>query len=189
MRGPPGTHDLDLADRTVGALRAAGEGSAVPLPRFDKLADDQAAPEDWPVFRGRPKAILIEGWCLGATGQDPGALAAPINTLEREEDPNAVWRSCVDEALVGRYAAFFAGFDALVFLAAPSFDTVLDWRCEQEAGLLGIDPADLPAERRAGLARFIQHFERTTRHMLAGGVTATATVRLDDQRRVLVIET
>jgi len=189
VRGPPGTHDLDLADQTVGALRAAGAGSTTPLPRFDKLADERAPEADWPAFQGRPGAILVDGWCLGALGQDPAALATPINALEREEDPNAIWRSYADQALSGRYPALFTGFDAIVFLAAPSFDAVLDWRCEQEAGLLGLDPADLPAGRRVELARFIQHFERITRHMLAGGVAATATVRLDAQRRVLAIET
>lgn len=181
-RGPPGTHDLDLADRTVAALRAARPGDATPLPAFDKLADERAPPADWPRFLGRPRAILVEGWCLGATRQDPAALATPVNALEREEDPNAVWRGYADEALAGRYQAFFGGFDAIVFLAAPSFDCVLSWRCEQEAGLLGLAPGDLPPARRAALARFVQHFERITRHMLAGGVTATATVRLDDRR-------
>ena len=189
VRGPPGTHDLELADHTVQALRAAGDGGATPLPGFDKLADERLAEGDWPVFHGRPGAILIDGWCLGATRQDPVALAAPVNALEREEDPNTVWRSYADEALAGRYAAWFAGFDAVVFLAAPSFDTVLDWRCEQEAGLMGITPSGLPADRRAELARFIQHFERITRHMLAGGVSAAATVRLDARRQVLAIET
>ena len=188
VRGPPGTHDLDLADRTVAALRATGPGSTTRLPAFNKLADERAPESGWPVFHGRPGAILVDGWCLGATGQDPAALAAPVNALERQEDPNAIWRSYADQALTGRYAAVFAGFDAIVFLAAPSFDTVLDWRCEQEAGLLGIAADDLPAARRAELARFIQHFERITRHMLAGGVAATVTVRLDARRGVLAIE-
>lgn len=188
VRGPPGTHDLDLADRTVAALRAADAGSATRLPAFDKLADERAPENAWPVFRGRPAAILIEGWCLGAVGEAPAALAAPVNALERDEDPNAIWRSYADQALSGRYAALFTGFDAIVFLAAPSFDTVLDWRCEQEVGLLGIAPGDLPAARRGELARFIQHFERITRHMLAGGVAATVTVRLDARRGVLAIE-
>lgn len=185
VRGPPGTHDLDLADRAVAALRSADGTAATRLPRFDKLADERAPEADWPAFEGRPKVILVDGWCLGATGQEPAALAAPINALERDKDPNAVWRSFVDSALAGRYQAFFAGFDAIIFLAAPSFEAVLDWRCEQEAGLLGLAPGDLPADRRAGLAGFVQHFERITRHMLAGGIVADAFVRLDRERRVL----
>lgn len=184
-RGPPGTHDLDLADRTVAALRAAGPDQATALPAFDKLGDDRTAERDWPRARGRPAVILIDGWCLGATRQHPADLAAPVNALEREEDPNAIWRGYADEALAGRYQAFFRGFDAIVFLAAPSFDTVLDWRCEQEAGLMGLGPASLPAARRADLSRFVQHFERITRHMLAGGVVAEAVVDLDPNRRPL----
>lgn len=187
VRGPPGTHDLDLADRTVAALRAAGPDGEAALPAFDKLADDRVPVTDWPVFRGRPGAILIDGWCLGAALQEATALARPINALEGDEDPNAVWRGYANEALAGRYQAFFRRFDAIVFLAAPSFACVLDWRCEQEAGLMGIAPADLPPERRAALARFIQHFERITRHMLDGGVMADAVARLNPDRSVIDI--
>jgi len=71
----------------------------------------------------------------------------------------------------------------VLFLKAPSFDAVLDWRCEQEAGLMGLVPADLPAQRRAELVAFIQGFERITCHMLAGGVRAGATFPLDRERR------
>ena len=188
VRGPPGTHDLDLAGHTVAALRGAGPKTETPLPAFDKLSDDRRPAADWPIFRGRPRAILIEGWCLGATRQSPEALVQPINALEREDDANAVWRSAAEEALAGRYQTFFAGFDAIIMLAAPSFDAVLDWRCEQEAGLLGLPADALPAARRLELARFIQHFERITRHMLAGGVTADVIVRLGRDRGVLRIQ-
>ena len=47
---------------------------------------------------------------------------------------------------------------------------------------LGIAPADLPAEERARLADFIQYFERITRRMLAGGITADVVVKLDRNR-------
>ena len=70
----------------------------------------------------------------------------------------------------------------MLFLRAPSFDVVLDWRCQQEADLLGVSPDDLPAAERARLAGFIQYFERITRHMLAGGVRADVVVQLDRNR-------
>ena len=187
VRGPPGTHDLDLADRTVAALRMAGSETETPLPAFDKLADERRPTTDWPIFRGRPRAILIEGWCLGATRQTPEVLVQPVNALEREDDPDAVWRSAADKALAGRYQAFFGGFDAIIMLAAPSFDTVLDWRSEQEAGLLGVAPDALPEARRVALARFIQHFERITRHMLAGGVTADRIIQIGPAREMLAL--
>lgn len=59
---------------------------------------------------------------------------------------------------------------------------VLDWRCQQEADLLGVAPADLPPMERERLAGFIQYFERITRRMLDGGVTANVMVQLDRNR-------
>lgn len=188
VRGPPGTHDLDLAERTVAALRAAGPETRTPLPAFDKLADDRLPTSAWPIFHGKPGVILIDGWCLGATRQSPEALARHVNALEREEDQNAVWRNAADAALAGPYQAFFRGFDAMIVLTPPSFEVVLDWRCEQEAGLLGIAPGALPPARRNALGRFIEHFERISRHMLDDGVKADVIVHLGQDREVLRIE-
>lgn len=184
MRGPPGAHDLALLEATVEALRAARPDSRTPLPAFDKLSDDRRPEAQWPVFAGRPSAVLVDGWCLGATAQAEAELAEPINGLEREQDGQGVWRRAVNEALAGPYADLFARFDAVLFLKAPTFDAVLDWRCEQEAGLMGLAPADLPAARRAELAVFIQGFERITRHMLAGGVRADVAFDLDEDRNL-----
>lgn len=183
LRGPPGTHDLGLLEATVEALRAAGADSRTALPAFDKLADDRRPEAQWPVFTGRPSAVLVDGWCLGATAQTDGELVEPINASERERDGQGVWRRAVNAELAGPYSQLFDGFDAVLFLKAPSFEVVLDWRCEQEAGLLGLSPADLPAARRTELAVFIQGFERITRHMLAGGVRAEVTIQLDRERR------
>ena len=70
----------------------------------------------------------------------------------------------------------------MLFLEAPGFEVVLDWRAQQEADLLGVAPADLPPDERDRLAGFIQYFERVTRRMLAGGVRADVTVKLDRNR-------
>lgn len=187
VRGPPGTHDLDLARRTVEALRGAGPSDRTPIPAFDKLADDRLPEADWPVFEGKASAVIIDGWCVGATPLSTEELARPVNALEAEEDPDSVWRGAWNAHLQGGYAVYFAGFDAILFLAAPSFAVVLDWRCEQEAGLLGVAPADLPPERRARLERFIAHYQSLTEHMLRSGVRAEVTAGLDRERRVLAL--
>lgn len=185
-RGPPGTHDLALLHGLVDQLKAAGPGDLTALPRFDKLADDRASEADWTVVQGRPPVIVLEGWCLGATPQSESHLVAPINTLEREQDADGAWRRTINAALAQDYAPLRARVDALVFLKAPSFDVVLDWRCEQEAGLMGRDA--VPSERRAALATFVQHYERLTRHMIEGGVAADLTVNLDARRAVMTQE-
>ena len=183
VRGPPGTHDLDLADAVIDDLMA---GRPALLPRFDKLADDRSEPE---AFGGGARVVLMDGWCLGATAQSDDTLTTPVNALEREQDQDGTWRRWANTALAGRYQRFFGRFDVIIHLAAPGFGAVLDWRCEQEAGLMGLAPRDLPPERREVIAGFIQHFERITRQMLAGGVAATATVRLDADRRVVAAGT
>jgi D-glycerate 3-kinase len=181
-RGPPGTHDLGRLETVIDALSTAGPADGTPIPRFDKRADDRAGVEAWPVFQGRPSAVLIDGWCLGALPEAAATLAVPVNALEAGQDPDGVWRRAVNTFVGGSYAAFRDRFDAVLFLRATGFDRVLDWRCEQEADLLGVAPADLPAADRARLARFIQHFERLTRRMLDGAVSADVTVQLDRNR-------
>lgn len=181
VRGPPGTHDLGLLDDILGRLRAAAPAGRTPLPAFDKRTDDRRPEAGGPVYEGRPRAVLLEGWCLGATPVDEAELALPINDLERIDDPDTAWRRAINHSLKTDYARLFATFDALLFLRAPAFDLVLDWRAEQEAGLTG---APVSVARRAELARFVQHFERISRHMLAGGVAADVVAELDEGRAV-----
>jgi len=178
-RGPPGTHDLGLLQQLIDTLSAAGPDDETLIPDFDKRGDDRRPVADWRVFQGRPSAILIDAWCLGALPEEAAALAVPVNSLETDQDPDGGWRRAVNGFVGGPYADFVARFDAVLFLSAPSFDVVLDWRCQQEADLLGIAPADLPPAERVRLAGFIQYFERITRRMLDGGVKAGVIVKLD----------
>lgn len=182
-RGPPGTHDLRMLERLIKTLGAARPDAKTLIPDFDKRRDDRRPIRDWRVFEGRPGAILIDGWCLGAIPEEEADLAEPINALERERDPDGSWRRAVNGFVAGSYADFAARFDAILFLKAPGFDVVLDWRSQQEADLLGVTPGRLPAGERRRLAVFIQFFERITRRMLDGRVIAHTVVPLDRDRR------
>jgi len=186
-RGPPGTHDLGLLQDLIDRLSTAGPDDDTPIPDFDKRGDDRWPPERWRSFTGRPSAILIDAWCLAAPPEPEAALAEPINELEREHDPDGRWRRAVNGFVAGPYTDFAARFDAILFLQAPGFEGVLDWRCQQEADLLGVAPADLPAAERARLAGFIQYFERITRRMLTDGVRSSVTVQLDRNRQPVAI--
>ena len=186
-RGPPGTHDLDLLQGLIDRLSTAGPDDGTLIPDFDKRGDDRRPVERWRRFTGRPSAILIDAWCLAALPEDEAALAEPVNVLEREQDPDGAWRRAVNGFVAGPYAAFAARFDAVLFLQAPGFEVVLDWRSQQEADLLGVAADDLPQAERRRLAGFIQYFERITRRMLSGGVGASVTVKLDRNRQPVSI--
>jgi D-glycerate 3-kinase len=181
-RGPPGTHNLMQFEDTLDALISADDTTETRLPGFDKVADDPLPPDLRPVFRGRPSVILVDGWCLGATPQPEEALAAPVNALERQVDADGVWRREVNANLAGAYQDAFARLDAVLYLKPPSFDVVAGWREEQEAGLLG---RALTEADKLRVRLFVQHFERITRWMLAGGVRADVTVQLDARRGVV----
>ncbi len=179
-RGPPGTHDLPLGCRVLDALKA---GEDVALPRFDKLADDRVEDAAWTRVQGRVDLVLFEGWCVGATPEQDAELAMPINALEREEDTDGRWRHYCNDALLRAYPALWSRLDALWFLQPPGFDIVRTWRWQQEQAMVARDPARSGMDR-AQLERFIQHYERTSRHLLATlPGTADRVIRLDENRR------
>lgn len=184
-RGPPPTHDTAALLHTIDRLESANQGERITWPAFDKLADDILAEAKWPTFAGRPNLILIDGWCLGATPQSEAALIVPVNALESEMDADGHWRRLVNRHLGAEYATFFARLDAILYLRAPSFDIVHTWRCEQEEGLLGRALTDA---ERGRIARFIQYYERITRHMMSGGGRADIEVQLDERRNVTEIK-
>jgi D-glycerate 3-kinase len=182
-RGPPGTHDLDLLNQTLDQLLRPGPLAAM-IPAFDKVADERADPSRWRSFQGSASLVLIDGWCLGARPQADEELLEPINALEAQEDRLRRWRSYANHCLEGSYADVFSRFDAMLYLHAPRFDVIEDWRAEQEEGLLG---RRLTEDDRSRISRFVAHFERITRHMLAGGHSADVVAQLDERRGVVAV--
>lgn len=168
-RGVPGTHDVDLGVETIDRLRR--HQGPVAVPAFDKHRDDRRPVADWPVVQAPVAVVLLEGWCVGAWPQDPAVLVKPINALERDEDPDGSWRSHVNYALAGDYRALFGPLELQILLKAPSFDVVYAWRLEQEQKLRARVVAAGGHLSRvmsdAAVARFIMHYERITRHILA----------------------
>lgn len=177
-RGPPGTHDLGLAKGVIARL---GQALPTPLPRFDKSTDDRAPDSVWPVFQGPAEAILIDGWCMGAKPTPP---SPPLNEVEHD-DVEGIWRRETEMQLAKHYAPFFAAFDAIIYLQAPSWEIVRAWRGQQEEQMLG---RPLTAEENAALDRFVMHYERITRAMLAGHHSAKWVVHLDEARKVVRVE-
>ena len=170
-RGVPGTHDLALGMQVVDRLLKAEPDQSTAIPMFDKALDDRSPESSWPHFSGRPAVIVIEGWCVGAMPQAPAALENPINELERREDPDGVWRRYVNRQLATGYREFFSLIDLLVYIPVPRWELVYEWRLLQEQKLRtkcheqGLD--DSAVMEPAEVARFVQFYERVTRHSLS----------------------
>jgi D-glycerate 3-kinase len=163
-RGVPGTHDVMLG---LEVLRALMNGGSIALPRFDKGNDDRAPRASWPIVEAGCELVIFEGWCVGARAQLAEDLTDAINRLEAEEDHDGRWRQYVNEALGGGYQQLFKSIDMLALLAAPDWDTVLAWRIEQERELRATRPHANRVMQDGVVARFVSHFERLTRHILA----------------------
>ena len=185
-RGVPGTHDVELGVQILDKLLALGPGESMAVPSFDKARDDRRPRNEWPVRSGPVEIVLLEGWCVGAVAQAPAALAEPVNQLERAEDVDASWRTYVNTALLTDYPRLFERLDLLVLLEVDSMERVLEWRRLQEHQLLarasdrGGEPRELNIMSDRELQRFVMHYERLTRHILAEmPARADAVVHLD----------
>ncbi len=180
-RGPPGSHDVALACEVVDALR---DGRPIQLPQFDKIADRRLPRTDWPTVDG-VDLVLFEGWFQRVPAQSPDALVEPVNALERDEDADGTWRRYCNDSLGRDYAPLWARLDRLLFLQGPGFDQVPEWRWQQECTLQAVNPGRMTMTR-AEVMRFVQFFERVSRHgwqRLPG--IADCTRQLDASRRVL----
>ena len=179
-RGAPGSHDLALGRATFDALRAG----RARLPAFDKISDRRLPESDWARIDGVPDLVLFEGWFHKVPPQAEAALVAPINALERDDDPDGTWRRWCNAVLAG-YAPLWAELGALLFLQGPGFEQVPEWRGQQERTLAAANPGRRTMTQ-AEVERFVLFFERVSRQALATlpGI-ADWTVPVDAKRRVI----
>jgi D-glycerate 3-kinase len=185
-RGVPGTHDVELALSTLDCLRSGSAQGECRLPRFDKAQDDREDPSAWPSVRTPVDVILFEGWCNHAPVQSDEELADPVNRLERQEDRQGTWRRYVNQQLARYHEALFRQADVLVFLQAPSFEKVYEWRELQESKLRASSPGGTRVMNQQQLRRFIDHYERLTRACLRSlPQQADIVLGLDSDHRIV----
>ena len=190
-RGVPGTHDTSLAVATLESLLTATAKEQVVLPVFDKSLDNCVRAKHCPTIRGPLDLILLEGWFVGATPQADAELEVPINNLERDDDADGRWRRYVNTQLGLDYQRLFTMLHYLIVLQAPGFEWVYHWRSTQERKLRERKHREHSSRKAVGLMdekeleRFIQYFERLTRHCLKTlPDKADAVLQLNDAQRV-----
>jgi D-glycerate 3-kinase len=175
-RGVPGTHDVVLIEQVLDKLV---NQQPCRSPRFNKTIDDRYDESKWADYNNPVEVILFEGWCNNSPAQSQQMLARPVNELERNEDPQGVWRQYVNEQLIDYQQRLFNRADMCIMLKAPDFECVYEWRSLQEQKLKtdSAYPEQNRVMNETELQRFIQHYERISRHTLSH-LPATADVVL-----------
>ena len=167
VRGVPGTHDIDLALKTLSKIGEASAGDKLRLPRFNKAADDRLPESEFPIIAGPVDLIILEGWCVGASAQTEAALVTPINPLEEIKDNDGRWRHYVNQQLGGNYQSLFSMIDCLIMLKSPSFTCIEEWRWMQESKLIQKKQGHgTGLMNRKQIGEFVQYYERLTKHCL-----------------------
>ena len=163
-RGVPGTHDINLIDKIFKNLKKKNFKEVL-IPKFDKSIDDRFKRSKWTKVKKRPSIIIFEGWCIGARHQKDHYLKKPLNLIERKYDTSMEWRKKVNNILKKNYKKLFNKMDKLVYLKAPSFNHIFQWRLHQEQKLK-LTSKNKKTMSKSKLKEFIMFYERITRHMM-----------------------
>ena len=181
-RGVPGTHDLNLINQTIKKLKKR-KFKTVYIPRFNKAIDDRFMKNKWQKITKRPHLIIFEGWCIGAKHQSNYEIKKPLNFIERKYDPNIKWRKTVNNLLKNQYKKLFNRIDKLVYLKAPYFNRILEWRWTQEQKLK-LTSKSKNTMSKSQIKKFIMFYERITRHMMKNfSAISDLTIFLDKSHR------
>ncbi len=181
-RGAPGTHDVKLINKTFKNLKKKSF-KPVFIPKFNKLLDDRFKKSQWTKVKKPPHVIIFEGWCVGAKPQKINALKRPLNILEKKFDPDFKWRKKVNNQLKGHYKKLFNKIDKLIYLKAPSFNHIFQWRLLQEQKLK-LTSKNKETMSKSKVREFIMYYERITKQMMKDFLKISdLTVFLDKKHR------
>ena len=164
-RGVPGTHDINLIRKFFSFIKKRNFKS-FKMPKFDKSIDDRLEKKYWSYINQRPEIVILEGWCIGAKYQSNSLLKIPVNTLEKKEDKNLIWRSYLNKKLKKEYKNFFDILDHLIFIKVPNFKMVLKWRVLQEKKLKKKSFWNNKIMSYHQIKRFVMFYERITLQMI-----------------------
>ena len=164
-RGVPGTHDINLIKKFFYFIKRKNF-KKTKLPKFDKSIDDRLKKKYWFNVKERPEIVILEGWCVGAQPQTNSLIKKSINTLEKYEDQDLIWRKHVNEKLKREYKFFFAMIDYYIFMKIPNFNMVFKWRLLQENKLRKKSQFKKKIMSYKEIKRFIMFYQRITLQMI-----------------------
>jgi D-glycerate 3-kinase len=132
-RGPPGTHDLELAMEVLEQLRCQ-PATPVMVPRFDKTAHGGAGERLEPEPVSGIEIVLFEGWCVGARPIEPQQFATAPPPIDTDSDRD--FARDMNQALQA-YQPLWQRLDHLIVLDLQEYRFSYQWRLQAEQQAIG----------------------------------------------------
>ncbi|ORY22755.1 putative actin cross-linking [Naematelia encephala] len=141
-RGPPGTHDVDLAVSVLSAIQSINDSSAqsVELPIFDKSLNGGQGDRspDTVKVTGPLDVFILEGWSMGFAPLSSSKLKERYDAAKSSSDKTYFTDHSLSslETLNESLAAFasnvYTPFETIIQIEPSSYENVFKWRLEQE---------------------------------------------------------
>ena len=141
-RGPPGTHDIKLAVKTLSAVQLLEAENAEPLqlPIFDKslCGGEGERSAETVHLQGPINVFILEGWSIGFSALPPGDLKKLYDNAVASDDDRYFTAHSLDSlTTLNEYISDFGNrvyptFSTIVQIEPTRYEDVFAWRLEQE---------------------------------------------------------
>ena len=166
-RGVPGTHDTKIMLDFFRKSKTK-KFKSFKLPKFNKAIDDRCKKNQWYTIKKRPDVVIFEGWCVGARAEKNSTIKKSINSLEKTNDAQLIWRNYVNKQLKTKYKKLYDQLDCLVYLKAKNFSLLQKWRLIQEKKLWLKNKNKKTNNKimsKGDVINFMQTYQRVTQNM------------------------
>ena len=165
-RGVPGTHDIKIMLEFFKKLKSKNF-KKIKIPNFNKAIDDRFPKKNWYNINQRPDVIIFEGWCVGAREENNDTLKIAMNSLEKLDDPDLIWRKYVNKQLKTEYKKLYSQLNCLIYLKAKNFSLLQRWRLKQEnkLWLKTKNKFNHKIMNKEDVIKFMQTYQRITQNM------------------------
>lgn len=128
-RGPPGTHDVELAINVLNQLKNHNKSNSILVPRFDKSLWNGQGDRIELESINYPDIVLFEGWFLGVRPMDKTEFDDAPLPIKTEEDRQ--FAKDINEQLKA-YLPLWEKLDRLIILYPQNYYFSKQWRKEAE---------------------------------------------------------
>lgn len=152
-RGPPGTHDIEIALSLFDKIRR--NENPYKVPRFDKSLHGGAGDRTIPEVVESIDIVLFEGWFVGVRPINPALLENPPYPIITDEDK--IFARYMNTKLFD-YLPLWEKLDSLIVLYPVDYRLSVEWRKQAEQQMIASGKSGMSDSE---IERFVNYFWRS----------------------------